>query len=303
MACLGAVLYDPAAAATKSAAAALAMTALDTTNARITFTAPANGTVLVKLRAASKGAATTAQILLGILDGSTVRGRQVPIQRQQSSTSAYLRPSECTFIVTGLTPGNSYTWDAAYGVETGVASYVIGWGGPNDTTASNAYGALEFSIWETTNLLAGVHYDPATAVSEAASALLAMTAFDTTNLRLSFTVPASGNVLVRLRCPGAGVTLASTGIVHLGVLNGATVVARQAALGWITQSGSVSATDFCGFHAEFVVPGLTPGANLTWDAAYGVETVQATQTLNYGGPDNATANDAWGGLAYEVWAA
>jgi hypothetical protein len=38
-------------------------------------------------------------------------------------------------------------------------------------------------------LLAGVAYDPAAAVTKATSAALAMTAFDTTNLRVTFTGP------------------------------------------------------------------------------------------------------------------
>jgi hypothetical protein len=48
-------------------------------------------------------------------------------------------------------------------------------------------------------LLAGVAYDPAAAVTKATSAALAMTAFDTTNLRVTFTAPANGKVLVRIR--------------------------------------------------------------------------------------------------------
>jgi hypothetical protein len=48
-------------------------------------------------------------------------------------------------------------------------------------------------------LPAGVAYDPAAAVTKATSAALAMTAFDTTNLRVTFTAPANGKVLVRIR--------------------------------------------------------------------------------------------------------
>ena len=40
---------------------------------------------------------------------------------------------------------------------------------------------------------------------------------------------------------------------------------------------------------------------LTWDAAYGVETAVAATGLKYGGPNNATANDAFGALIFEVW--
>ena len=76
MACLGAVLYDPASIATGTLSALKAMTAMDTTNARITFTAPANGKVLVKIRAACKGSTIAGAYLFGVLDGSTVRGRR-----------------------------------------------------------------------------------------------------------------------------------------------------------------------------------------------------------------------------------
>jgi hypothetical protein len=48
-------------------------------------------------------------------------------------------------------------------------------------------------------LLAGVAADPAAAVTKATSAAPAMTAFDTTNLRVTFTAPANGKVLVRIR--------------------------------------------------------------------------------------------------------
>ncbi len=60
-------------------------------------------------------------------------------------------------------------------------------------------------------LLASVNYDPATAVSAATSALLAMTALDTTNLRLTFTTPSNGFVLVRMRCVVVGATWCATG--------------------------------------------------------------------------------------------
>lgn len=303
MACLGSVLYDPTTAATASTASALAMTAFDTTNARITFTAPANGTVLVKLVVAHKGSSTGAMPLLGVLEGATVRGRQAPIRPVRGIGSNILAAHESVFLVTGLTPGNSYTWDAAYGVEFAVASTQFGWGGPNDAVNTNAYGALSFEVWETTNLLAGVNYDPATAVTSASAAsLLAMTALDTTNLRLSFTVPGSGRVLVRERVVVTGGT-STLPAIHLGVLQGANVKGRQAAFNNWNNGGANVSTDFAIQHAEFVVAGLTPGASLTWDAAYGVETVAASFTLAYGGPDNTVASDAYGGFNFEVWSA
>lgn len=299
MACLGSVLYDPASAATASTATAIAMTAFDTTNARITFTAPANGIVLVKLRVAQKGAGNDPSVMLGVLDGSTVRGRLAPITQPRVPGTANLRAHESVFLVTGLTPGNSYTFDAAYGVETLQALSQFGWGGPNNTTASDAYGALSFEIWETTNLLGGVNYDPAVAVTKATSALLAMTALDTTNLRIAFTAPASGRVLVRLAGVVTGGTVAPT--IHFGVLEGSTVKMRQAAFGAFGPAAP-AATDYYAMEACAVVNGLTPAASLTWDAAYAVETIAASSNLKYGGP-NTSAVDAFGGFAFEIWSA
>lgn len=150
MALLAGTLYDPAAAVTKATTAAQAMTAMDTTNLRLTFTAPANGAVLVHMAGVIHGATTFPQVLLGVLDGSTVRGRAVPGGSLGGTALAttFLQ-IEAYFLVTGLTPGSSYTWDAAYGVETLVASTGIKYGGPNDTTANNAFGGFVYEIWNT----------------------------------------------------------------------------------------------------------------------------------------------------------
>jgi len=148
-------------------------------------------------------------------------------------------------------------------------------------------------------LLAGTLYDPAAAVSKATTAALAMTAIDTTNLRLTFTVPMSGRVLVRLQGTLHGATTFPQ--IQLGVLQGATVKGRVTPAGLV--NGNLAATTFLTVEGLFVVTGLTAAASLVWDAAYGVETVVASTGLKYGGPDNTTANDAFGGFAYEIWAA
>jgi hypothetical protein len=148
MACLGAVLYDPAVAVTRATTALLAMTALDTTNARINFTVPASGRVLVRISCTVHGATTFPTILLGVLEGSTVRGRVSPIGGlKNTAVATAMVTQEATFVVSGLTPSASLTWDAAYSVETIVAATGIKYGGPNDTTGNNAFGALQFEIW------------------------------------------------------------------------------------------------------------------------------------------------------------
>lgn len=144
-------LYDPATAVSLSCAAVLPMTAMDTTNLRLTFTAPASGTVLVRLSATVHGATTMPSILLGVLEGATVRGRQSPVGGLKNTAVATAMVSqEAAFLVTGLTPGQPYTWDAAYGVETLVASTAIKYGGPNNSTANDSFGGLAFEIWQVT---------------------------------------------------------------------------------------------------------------------------------------------------------
>lgn len=292
--------YDPAVAVTSAATTgALAMTALDTTNLRVTFTAPANGMVLVRGRVCAHGASTLPQLLLGVLDSTTVRLRQIPNGGRMAGASTERYAYELEAIVTGLTPSTSYTWDFAYGVEFGVALTALKWGGPNDTTTDNAWGAAAFEVWTTENLLAAAVYDPGTAVAKATSARLAMTALDTTNLRCTFNAPASGNVFWRLR--GGGIAGATTfPSVLLGILEGATVVARQAPM--TNMPGTALATTNVPLEASGVLA-LTPFSSHTYDAAYGVEILLASTNLNYGGPNDTTASNAWGQLALEVWAA
>lgn len=145
--------------------------------------------------------------------------------------------------------------------------------------------------------LGAINYDPSTAVSKATSALLAMTAFDTTNLRITFTPPASGNVLVRIHCCVTGATTMPT--ILLGVLSGASVIVRASPTGGL--KNTAVATAYVDQEIEAVVTGLS--GSQTWDAAYGVETIVAATNIKYGGPNNTTANDAWGACQFEVWEA
>jgi hypothetical protein len=304
------VLLDPATAVTKATSALLAQTAFDTSSARVTFAPPdlgrgaGNEMVIARIRVANKGSATAIPAtLLGVLDGATVRGRQAPAAfAKQYATVTGLSQHEAVFVIGGLTAGTTYNFDAAYGVETLAASTNFGYGGPNNATASDAYGPLAYEIWSTPQLLAGKLYDPATAVTKSLATAAAVTAFDTTNLRHTFTVPASGLVMARIRAMASGGT-GSAAVVHFGVMNGATVVARLAAHQIWCANTTVAATDHVIYQAEFVVPGLTPGASLTWDAAYGIETAGTGMSIKYGGPNDTTADNAYGGISYELMAA
>jgi hypothetical protein len=144
------------------------------------------------------------------------------------------------------------------------------------------------------NLLGAKLYDPSGAVSKSTASLLAMTAFDTTNLRLTVTVPSHGYLFVRIMCNLSGATTMPQ--VLLGVINGTT--ARCVPLAALP--GTALATTNVPLVAEFTIPGLTPGS-ITLDAAYGVETVVAATNIHYGGPNNTTGNDAWGAIAFQIW--
>lgn len=146
---LGAANYDPAVAVTKATTSLLAMTAFDTTNLRVSFTIPSHGMVTVKITCVHHGSTTTAQVLLGCLEGSTLRGRAPVTSNLLGTAVATTRTKlEASFTLTGLTPG-AVNWDAAYGVEiVSSANGAIKYGGPNNTTTDDAFGGFNFEIWD-----------------------------------------------------------------------------------------------------------------------------------------------------------
>lgn len=299
---LAQALYDPQGGAivSKATSSRIAMTAIDTTNLRLTFTVPPSGVVMARLRGATKGATTFPRILLGILEGATVKMRMSPMGQSPSSLATTLMQQEVCGCIGGLTPGASLTWDAAYGVEILLASTNLVYGGPNNTTTNDAAGGFLFEVWDPApQLLDSCLYDPASAATLATTSLLAMTAMDTANLRNVFTVPLSGNVLWRIHTQHHGST--TFGQVLLGILDGATVKARVAPI--MGNPTTALATSCVALEASGVITGLTPGASLTYDAAYGVEIVAGAGGLKHGGPDNTTTDDAFGATAFEIWAA
>ncbi len=305
---LAGTCYDPTGGAVVSAATSslLAMTALDTTNLRLTFTVPSNGSVMIRMRTTIFGATTVPQILLGVLDHSNsdvVKARVAPLVPGNSQSSATgLTPYSALMIVTGLTAGTSLVYDAAYGVEVVVAATAIQYGGPDNTTVADAAGGFAYEIWDTPGLLASAVYDPSSVATKSTASLVAMTAIDTTNLRVSFVAPSSGIVLVRLRGTITN-TSGSTLSPLWGVLDGATVRLRVRGAGARNVQGSAgtAATDQFAYEATGLVTGLTPGTTYTWDAAYGVEGAGTTSAIKMGGPNNTTTNDAWGQFAFDVW--
>jgi hypothetical protein len=148
MALLWGTCYDPPTAVTAATTGNLAMTALDTSNLRATFNGPASGWVLVRLQCTVHGATTFPAILLGVLQGSSVIRRVAPIGGIKATAVATTMVTQEATFVYAVTPTTAYTWDAAYGCETGIASTAIKYGGPNDTTTNNAFGGFCFEVWE-----------------------------------------------------------------------------------------------------------------------------------------------------------
>lgn len=142
--------------------------------------------------------------------------------------------------------------------------------------------------------LGGILYDPATQAVENTIAAIVMTAMDTANLRITFTVPASGRVLVRQQ--GVVHGAATYPQIFLGVLQGAVIIMRQSPKA--TVAGTALATTMLSVEAVAVIDGLTPGASLAWDAAYGVKVGVASTAIKYGGGDTG-----FGGFSFEVWEA
>lgn len=148
-------LYDPAVAVSKATTSAIAMTALDTTNLRLSVTVPAHGMVLVRLKGSLHGATTLPQIVLGVMEGATVRGRAAAMLGGGNIAATSIVACWAEFLVTGLTPG-AVNWDAAYGVETVVASTGLKYGGPNNTSANDAFGGFAFEVWDPQPMKAGL---------------------------------------------------------------------------------------------------------------------------------------------------
>lgn len=227
-----------------------------------------------------------------------MKARVVPIGGLVNTAVATAKVGlEALYVVGGLTPGSSLTWDAARGVETLVAATAIRWGGPDNTTTDDAFGAYVFEIYDAPNCLGNVLYDPAAAVSKSTATLIAMTAFDTANARITFTAQTT-SVLWRIRCNLSGATTFPS--VLLGVMDGATVKGRAAPIGGLL--GTAAATTNVPLEASGVITGLTRGTSYSYDAAYSVDIVLLATNIHYGGPDNTVANDAWGALQFEIWA-
>lgn len=146
------------------------------------------------------------------------------------------------------------------------------------------------------NLLAAKLYDPASAASKNTTQTAAMTAFDTTNLRLTFTPPAHGLVRFRMQAVGTGSTQAP--VILMGVLNTTNVVGRAAPAYF--PNSAASTTQLFTLVSDFIATGVT-AVSSNFDAAWAVQQAVAGTNIRYGGPNNTTAATAWGAFCFEAW--
>lgn len=245
---LGNVLYDPAVAVTKGAAASV-LAAFDTVNARIAFVVPPSGMVRVVIEVTLHGAVTFSQIVLGCLEGATLRGRVVPMALLAGTALATtMAKQRVDYVVSGLAPGAALTWDAAWGIETFVAASLIKYGGPNNATANDAFGALLFQIWDPAPI-----YTPTSATAPTTTVqdklVTEKTAVDGIKTKTDFLPSATAGAAGGLQIAGA---------------NAATTYATLTSTGAFTVNG-VSAVSQTG--DSFARLGAPAGASVSADVA------------------------------------
>lgn len=140
--CLAFTFYNPSGGVvTKTTTSTL--TAIDTTNMRATFTAPTSGNVIVQL---GGGRLDTGNCNphFGVLDGATTKGTNI-----LTAANAALREGPTiTFHVTGLTPGNSYSYDFAIVDTNSVGgSHATLKYGYSTSNLADATGPVHIGVW------------------------------------------------------------------------------------------------------------------------------------------------------------
>ena len=127
----------------------------------------------------------------------------------------------------------------------------------------------------TGGIIARTSYDPASLASYTTSSTTDADV-DATNLAVTFTVPASGAVLIRLEAH-AGFTGTYNDAVNWGLRNGSTTVKSVPVIGGVLSSSSQGPNS--SWTKTFYVSGLTPGASLTYKWSWKVNSGAVTGRL------------------------
>lgn len=113
---------------------------------------------------------------------------------------------------------------------------------------------------------------------------------DATNLNVTFTVPASGNVLIRLTAVGVTNSAAALYVWNLRTTGGSNVTGSYC--------GVTSNTNQLHVSVAIVLTGLTPGASITY--RWGHAVTSNSGFIRYG--DDGTLINRYGPAVMEVWA-
>ena len=132
--------YNPTTTATLSTSASNTVQDIDATNLVITFVAPASGAVYVRLTAWAFVGAEGQFLAWTLRDGTT----ELTNVRQGVTQSATAGRRTVEILVTGLSPGQTYTWKWAHIVNGGsVGSIRVG-----DQGTSTAAGAAVMQVYD-----------------------------------------------------------------------------------------------------------------------------------------------------------
>lgn len=136
------VVYDPATSASITTTST-SLVDVDATNLAITFTATSS-IVDVVLDGSATHTTAVGYTLWGLREGTTGVGKQ-QLAAFGGSTTAVVNPAQRTIRVTGLTPGNSYTYKWAHRVTAGGGGFLAG--GSDTSGVNSSFGAAIIEVY------------------------------------------------------------------------------------------------------------------------------------------------------------
>lgn len=145
----------------------------------------------------------------------------------------------------------------------------------------------------TTELLDTTEYGPVSATTLSSSSAT-VADVDATNLTVTFTVPASGAVIVRMNAYAEFTTNPGTRLYMWALREGSSTVTGSSR-GVLRRPTAINSGGIVAYSARF--SGLTPSASVTWKWAHAVDTADCTGRIL---ADDGTK---WGKALMEVWAA
>lgn len=174
----------------------------------------------------------------------------------------------------------------AYNSGTGAATIVRGQEGTTGVSHASGDKVLLSDYPSDLNAMPGAiigitHYNPSGAAVTVTTTSATFSDIDATNLAVSFVVPPSGQVLVRLNC---FCSAAASTTYDWGLREGSTpVTGADAIMAFGLGSGQLRET------VEFLITGLTPGAPKTWKWAHRLSSGSGASGVTYGNNNAAPA--------------